>query len=301
MLAPLAPTCRVVQFDSLPSPKDLARLSDLMARHPSVPLRAYGGYDGTIDNLEFLEHFPTLTRFHADALRYHDFKSIEGLRFLPDGLEELGLGLVKRRLSLKLLSRFTGLRTLYIEGNNWKDIDVIAGLTAIEELTLRSVTLPDLSILLPLRHLRSLDLKLGGTRDLSLLPQLAPLRFLELWMIRGLDTLEPVGESASLQFLFLQDLAQIAKLPDMSRMTSLRRIHIQNLKALDDLSPLLSAPALEELVVFESRNLKPEHFECLTQHPTLTHAVVALGSRRKNDAVKSLLPLPLPPGTFAFR
>lgn len=299
MLAPLDPRCEVVQFGSLPNWRDLGRLTKLMEGHPNVPLRAYGGYDGTIDDLEFLQHFPRLTRFHADALRYRDFKSIDGLRFLPDNVEELHLGQVKPRLSLEPLARFTSLSSLYIEGA-WKDIEVISTLQMLEDITLRSVTLPDLSILTPLRRLRSLDLKLGGIRDLSLLPELGPLAYLELWMIRGLDDISAVSELKSLQYLFLQDLAKVQSLPDMSRMTSLRRLHLQNLKALTDLRPLLTAPALEELVVYESRHLRPEHFECLTDHPTLTHATFALGSKRKNDAVCELLPLQRP-GRFDFR
>jgi hypothetical protein len=299
MLAPLDPACNVVQFNSLPNWRDLGRLAEFMEQYPDVPLRAYGGYDGTIDDLEFLQHFPCLTRFHADALRYHDFKSIDGLRFLPDGVVDLGLGLTKRRYSLQPLSRFESLRKLYLEGA-WKDLDVISTFSMLEDITLRSVTLPDLSILRPLRKLRSLDLKLGGTRDLTLLPSLAPLRYLELWMIRGLDNIGPVGELESLQYLFLQDLARVDRLPDMSRMKSLRRVRIQNLKSLTDLSPLLTAPALEELEVWESRHLKPEDFKFLVGHPTLTHASIALGSRKKHEAVQELLPLPRP-GKFVFR
>jgi hypothetical protein len=92
MLRPLDPRCEVVQFNSLPSEKDLLRLANLMESRPDVALRAYGGYDGTIDNLEFLRFFPQLTRFHADALRYRKFNDIDGLRYLPDNLLELSVG-----------------------------------------------------------------------------------------------------------------------------------------------------------------------------------------------------------------
>ena len=301
MLAPLDPRCKVVQFNSLPTDPDLDRLAALLVRHPEVALRAYGGYDGSLDNLEFLRHFPRLTRFHADALRYHDFTGIEGLRFLPDDLIDLGLGQVKRRFSLEPIARFSSLRSLYLEGNCWKDVEVISTFRMLDDLTLRSVSLPDLSILVPLRRLRSLDLKLGGTRDLSLLPELAPLAYLELWMIRGLESIGPVGELDSLQYLFLQDLPRITALPDMSRMTSLRRLHLQNLKGVTDLTPLLTAPALEELIVYESRHLKPEQFQCLVGHPTLKYAAFGLGSKKKQEEIHQLIDLPRPPAPFAFR
>ena len=298
MLRPLDPGCVVVQFDSLPSEKDLRRVADLMERHPDVPLRVYGGYDGSITNLDFLRFFPHLTRFHADALRYRDFDSIDGLRHLPDGLVELSLGRTKKRFSLAPLARFRSLRTLYLEGDP-KDIEVISSLTVLNDLTLRSITLPDLSILLPLRQLRSLDIKLGGTRDLGILPELAPLAYLELWMIRGLDDITSIGELASLQYLFLQDLSQVDRLPDMSRMTALRRVAIEGLKRLTDLSPLREAPALEELSLFKSPHLSVDDLGCLVGHPTLKALSVGLGSKRKTDAVAKLLPLPRP-GKFVF-
>lgn len=300
MLAPLDPRCQVVQFSSLPTPRDLDRVAEFMESYPDVALRAYGGYDGSIDDLEFLRHFPRLKRFHADALRYHDFKGIDGLRFLPDDVVDLTLGLVKRRYSLQPLARFTMLRKLYLEGATWKDLDVIGGFSMLDDLTLRSITLPDLSVLRPLRRLRSLDIKLGGTRDLSMLPELAPLAYLELWMIRGLEDIAPVGELASLQYLFLQDLARIDRLPDMSRMTSLRRLTLENLKRLTDLTPLLTAPALEELEVYNASHMKPEQFECLVGHPTLREAAFGLGSKKKYEAVTKMIDLPRP-GRFVFR
>ena len=271
-----------------------------MEAYPDVALRAYGGYDGSIDDLEFLSHFPHLRRFRADALRYHDFKGIDGLRFLRDDVVELSLGQVKRRYSLQPLARFTMLRKLSLEGATWKDFEVISGFSMLDDLTLRSITLPDLSLLRPLRHLRSLDIKLGGTRDLSMLPELGALAYLELWMIRGLEDISPVGELESLQYLFLQDLAGIDQLPDMSRMTSLRGLLLQNLKRVTDLTPLLTAPALEELEVYDSAHLKPEHFEPLAEHPTLRKAAVGIGSKKKNEAVKRMLNLPRP-GPFKFR
>jgi hypothetical protein len=86
----------------------------------------------------------------------------------------------------------------------------------------------------------------------------------------------------------------------MSRMTALRRVHLQNMKRLTNIAPLCTAPALEDLLVFDFRHLQPEHFECFADHPTLKHAVVALGARRKNEAVGRIFDLARS-GEFAFR
>jgi hypothetical protein len=47
--APLDPRCQVVQFQSALSDADHRTL----AEHPSVELRAYASYDGSIRDLEF--------------------------------------------------------------------------------------------------------------------------------------------------------------------------------------------------------------------------------------------------------
>ena len=160
-------------------------------------LRAYGSYDGSIRDLEFLRFFPSLRSFWADAL-WDRLASSDGLRHLRADLDEAGLGATRRPLDLAILGRFRDLRSLYLEGQR-KNLAVVSTLTTLEELTLRSITLPDLRPLLPLRRLRSLDLKLGGTRDLALLPEVGTLHYLELWLIRGLDDVSMIGRMPGLR------------------------------------------------------------------------------------------------------
>src|SRR3954451_15389327 len=89
--------------------------------------RAYGSYDHSITDLEFLRFFPTLRRFAADAL-WDSLTSLDGLRHLPSDLEELGIGATKVKLDLAIVSRFPGLRRLFLEGQT-KHLDVIPKLT----------------------------------------------------------------------------------------------------------------------------------------------------------------------------
>ena len=189
-------------------------LGEWFRAYPEMDLRAYGSYDHSITDLEFLRFFPTLRKFAADAL-WDSLTSLDGLRHLPPDLEELGIGATKVKLDLAVLSRFRELRWLFLEGQT-KHLEVISGLTQLYDLTLRSITMPDLSLLLPLKGLRSLDLKLGGTRDLRLLPRVGELWYLELWMIRGLTDVTAVGGIPSLRVLFLQALRQVEALPDLS-------------------------------------------------------------------------------------
>lgn len=285
MLRPLKPECKFVQFDSLLSDREFKRLATLLRRHPKVTLRAYGSYDGSITNLDFLRHFPTVRSFQADV---YNLESIDGLNFLPTELASLSLGQTKHQFSLQPLARFTSLNRLHLERHS-KDLSVVAGLTEVTELSLRSITLTDLSLFRSLTKLETLAVKLGGTKILDGISAFPNLRYLELWMIRGFTDLGPITEVPSLQNLFLQALKNVRTMPDLSSLTQLTKIHLETMKGLTDLRPLLTARALQELWLVDMRHLHPEDVAVLAAHPTLTRARVGLGSARKNDEAMARL------------
>jgi hypothetical protein len=299
MLPPSVTGRGQVQFDRLLTDADFQALADWMRRYPEMSLRAYGGYDGSIRDLEFLRHFPFLRRFRADAL-YDRLTSLDGLRHLPDEAVELGIGATKARLDLAVLGRFGGLESLFLEGQT-KHLEVVSSLTALDDLTLRSITMPDLSLLLPLRRLRSLDLKLGGTRDLTLAPRVGELRYLELWLIRGLDDVSVVGRIPTLRSLFLQALRNVVRLPDLRGATSLHRVHLETMRGLRDLEPLTTAPALEQVVLIDMPQLTLDDLRPLRASPSLREATLALGSIRRNAEARTVLGLPAVETPFDWR
>jgi hypothetical protein len=286
MLRPLEPQCRVVQFSSPLSDDEFRRLAAFLEEYPDVPLRMYGHLGQTPD-LSFLRFFPNLQNFQADVWGMTDF---DGLAYLPDTLQFLGLGQTKRRLSIKPIARFRQLRDLYLDGHT-KDFSVVSELSELVYLCLRSITLSDLTPLMPLRNLRSLALKLGGTKDLTLLPELRELRYLELWMVKGLSDLTPIGQLAQLRYLFLQDLRRVVHLPDFSQLNKLVRCNIENLKGLNDICPIAAARNLRELRVANMPHIPVAQFNCLRDHPALQAAGVFLGSTRRNAEVAKLLNL----------
>jgi hypothetical protein len=296
-LAPLDPRCRVVQFRSALSREDHERLAELMRRHPGVPLRAYGNYDRSIRDLEFLQHYPFLKGFQFDLF---EVASWEGLRHLPDDLEFLAIGQTRSKSrSLAFLSRFRGLRNLHIEGHT-RDIEVVGELAALERLSLRSVTLADLAAFTSLRALHTFELRLGGTRDLGHLPQMGRLRYLEIWQVRGLSDLAPISRVTSLQYLFLQALKHVTALPHLSDLTRLRRVHLETMKGIRDVRPLLTAPRLEALALLDAGHMQPEDIACLRDHPTLQCASIYMSSDRKNRRVREILELPEAPSGSEF-
>lgn len=280
----------VVQFSSALTEADYALLGAWFAGQPTKTLRVYGSYDGTITDLEFLRHFPTLRSFQADAL-YHSLTNIDGLAYLPDDVHFIGLGQTKKRLSLAPLSRFTELQRLYLEGQS-KDIEVVSDLRHLRSVTLRSITLPDLALLKPLSSLRALDLKLGGTKNLALLPELESLDYLELWMVKGLSDLSPIADLPHLEYLFLHALRQVESLPVMADLVGLRRLWLETMKGLNDLAPIRQAPNLRQLAVVDMSHLQPDAFAPLAGKPKLESLRVGLGSKRKNEGVDRLMGLP---------
>jgi hypothetical protein len=68
MLRPFEARTGVVQFQNMMTEADFRRLAEWMLGYPQLKLRAYGSYDGSITNLEFLRFFPFVRRFSADVL-----------------------------------------------------------------------------------------------------------------------------------------------------------------------------------------------------------------------------------------
>lgn len=285
MLSPMSPAGGAIQITTLPTEADLAKLAAWTEAHPHVVLRVA---DLGLTDLEFLSSFPNLRRI---SLGCHSLESLDGLRHLPIDMEMIDLGASKRRLDLQVLRRFESLRSLHLEKHT-KNLDIISRFSQLEELTLRSVSLPDLALLTPLQNLKALRLRLGGTNDLSLLPELTRLRYFEAWRVRGLETLDAVREVPSLRFLFLQALSRLQRLPDLTGNTSLRRVHLDGLKALESVEEVAAAPQLLDVVLADLPKVNPESLACLGNHPTLERALILFGSARKSEQATAIVNRP---------
>ncbi len=80
----------------------------------------------------------------------------------------------------------------------------------------------------------------------------------------------------------------------MRALTELRRVHIETMKGINDISPLAAAPNLRDLVLVDMGHLGADAIDCLVGHPTLRTALVALGSVKRNKAAQERLGLPSP-------
>jgi hypothetical protein len=299
---------RMVQTSQPASPKTWDQLdAELFARRPDLKLRLV--LTSGFDDLSFVATLKNVRHFAVDGIR--DVKALASVARLPR-LESLALGLYRldtfdflrevsprhlhalslgrtksKKPSLAPLARFAKLRTLYLEGHH-KDIEVLSGLRALEDVTLRSVTTPDLGYLRPLSKLRSLDVKLGGIKSLSAIAGMKSVAYLEVWRVKGLAEVDVAGQLPGLQYLFLQALPAVEQLPSFARSRALRRVHLQGMRGLRDVSSLARAPALEELVVYEGEGLDPDDFEPVLAKQSLARAVGLFGNRRQNERFVAL-------------
>jgi hypothetical protein len=279
----------------------------LFAAKPEVCLRVFGFYGRACD-LSFCSRMTNLEHFKADCLMdvsgvehvakmqrlktlgigvFH-LQNFDFLSDVPASLVELALLSTRsKKPDLSLLARFKDLRKLFLEGQS-KGIGAISTLTALEAVSLRSITLPTLDLLRPLNKLWSFDLKLGGTRNLWALEGLNHLKYLEIWQVSGLEDLGVLATLEGLQFLFLQSLKNVVALPSMSRLGKLRRVYLENMKGLKDISGLLEAPVLEELIHVDNRTLSVESYLPLLRKGLLKRVMVGFGSDHKNRRFETL-------------
>lgn len=276
-------------------------------RRPDVQLRVYGHYSHECD-LDFARKLTSVRRFAADCLRravnvdaigempllqelslgVWELESLEVLRRLPSDLVSLNLGAIRsKRPDIRLLSRFTKLHTLYIEGHS-KGIEVVGDLAALQDLTLRSISLPNLAFVACLPLLWSLDIKLGSLNDLSGITNKASIKYLELWMVKGLTDLGELPSLTGLQNIYLQSLRRVAAIPNLTRLTQLRRVVLLTMKGVSDLNPLAGCPALEEIGIYDARHLSPDDLIPVLKSKSLTKISASLGSLRKNSEFEEL-------------
>jgi hypothetical protein len=135
----------------------------------------------------------------------------------------------------------------------------------------------------------SLDIKLGGTNNLCAIEGMENIKYLELWQIRELSDIEVVSSLVGLQFLFLQSLRRVTALPSLNRLGKLRRIYLENMSGLEDVSSLEYAAALKEFIHVSAHNMQPGDYIPLFRNPNLKRAIVGFGSDKKNNLFQELM------------
>jgi hypothetical protein len=114
-------------------------------------------------------------------------------------------------------------------------------------------------------------------------------------MIRGFADLTPLAGVPSLEDLHPEALRYVTELPPLQKLTRLRRITLQAMNGLTDLSALLTAPALDGIDLALD-NLPPEQITQLAATPRSsgrTSAWAATGRTRPSTPACRCHPSPV--------
>jgi hypothetical protein len=106
--------------------------------------------------------------------------------------------------------------------------------------------------------------------------------------VRKLGDLSPAAGVKTLQYLALGDMKQVEQMPDCSQLKALRRVYLDTMNGITDLSGLTTAPNLEELIVVSSR-IEADVFDPIVAHPKLKRVTVGLASRKAEAEVNARL------------
>jgi hypothetical protein len=242
--------------------------------------------EGKTHTLDFLADFPGLRALEVNVSA---LKSLEPLALVSDSLEWLGLGGAGQPLkpSCRPIAGCRQLRSLSLAGIP-KDLEAIEALTALEELELLGFTLKSLGVVRPLKKLEKLWIRFGSVPDIGPIGELPKLKALELFRVRKLGNLSPLSQVGTLQYLALGDMKQVATMPDCSQLKALRRVYLDTMNGITDLSGLAKAPKLEDLIVVESK-IESGVFDAIVACPRLKRVTVGLASRKATKEVEAKL------------
>ncbi len=272
----------------------------VVARRPDLAVRVYGHY-GQVCDLSFLHHLRELRRFSADRLDgevrtlealselphleslsigMRQLDSLDALRHVAPQLFELAIGATKtKRVPLAPLARFASLRSLHVEGIT-KDIDVIAALSTLHRVSLRSISASVGTLLAPLPELRDLWIGLGDKHALEPLRGHPSLRRIELWPARGLDDIGFLADVPALHELRLEALSRVDALPLMPTASALRHIVLTSMKDFTNVASFARLPHLEAFALWGIHKVAPSDLASLLESATLREVSVQLRSRR---------------------
>ncbi len=190
--------------------------------------------------------------------------------------------------SLAFLTAFPFLRYLSVSGPA-RSLESIACLRDLRELCFLSVKVQSFDFLAELQCLRLFDMRFGGCKSFHTLAaagHLVGLSFLHMTSLRDLSFVSPFRD---LEYLSIHECKQIASLPDLAPCTALRKLVLLTMNGLTSLRGIESAPALEQLVVGEARDLPPTEFARVTRCAAIQKVLVGLapiGSARHTEALQ---------------
>jgi len=295
---------RILQFSEPLSEMEVKGLESIVfSNRPDITLRVFGHY-GQICDLSFLKNTPSVRRISADclenavgidvlahfreierlAIEIYSLNSFDFLKDVSPSLKELSLGKTSsKHISIESIEHFQNLTYLGLKGQR-AGIEVVGKLSKLEKIVLLSISTKNLSFLEGLGRLWSVTVALGSIPEFSALTTVQNLKHLEINQVITADDLSFISDITPLQNLSVQSLKHVEKLPDFHNLNKLRRIYLENLSRLVDMASLQFAPALNELIYVNAKNLSPEDLLPVLKNEKVRAVHCGFGSSKKNSS-----------------
>lgn len=240
-----------LQFFEFKSPKKKTWdvLNSFYQEHPNIGLRIVW-YDQM--NFDFYSQLPALRNIVISSFQTSDYTPLLQNKLLTD----LGIGETKSTaVDLSFISEFKELTTLWVDGMK-KGLESASELKKLERLTFRGVKMNNLDLINNLENLRQLRLLFGSYKDLDAISNVKSIRTLEISRTRQIPNYNFLKSMDNLNSLYFEGMSKMEKLPDLSGLTNLKRIQIDNNSRLTDITNLNQLQNLETFLLFFPENFK---------------------------------------------
>jgi len=253
-------TLQFFQFTE-PKKKTWDILNEFYEKHPEIGLRLVW-YDQV--NFDFYSQLPSLRNFDISSFNTSDYTPLLKNKELTD----LGIGETKSRaVDLSFIREFRKLTTLYIDGMK-KGLESASDLPELERLTFRGIKMNNLDLINNLEKLKQLRLLFGSYKNLDAISNVKSIRTLEISRTRQIPNYDFLKSMENLNSIYFEGMSKMEKLPDLSGLTNLKRIQIDNNSRLLDIKNINQLPNLEIFLLF-----LPENFKAAYRKELFTQAI----------------------------
>jgi Leucine-rich repeat (LRR) protein len=149
-----------------------------------------------------------------------------------------------------------------------KGLESTAELSKLERLTFRGVKMNNLDLINQLKNLKQLRLLFGSYKNLESIANVKSIKTLEISRTRQIPNYDFLKSMDNLNSLYFEGMSKMESLPDLSGLTNLKRIQIDNNSRLTDITNLNQLPSLETFLLFFPENFKASYRKDLFKQAT---------------------------------
>lgn len=199
-----------------------------------------------------------------------DAAELKALALEMESKGQFGLRLDRKRLSvpsLDFLADFRHLKAIEVRGVA-KGIQTLGTLSELQSVALCELVTHEVSFLKTLPILQEIWIQAVRLARWESFGDLKQVKAITLFSLRQ-DDFGFLADMEGLQVIHFDSCSRLTTLPSFRRLRHLRRVVLDTVNRLADISGLAEAPSLEDVIIIGADALAPEAFECLWGHPCL--------------------------------